>query len=350
MGSVSRYAYINARLHALIGSLVDDGLFQKIERAPSLEESLYYFTPTVYNFVQGTYSRTGDLKSVEKALITFLYEHIESLRRHAPGELGGLIDVLSGRLRFDAFKTLLRLWYDQSVRGRSIADYTEYIPREIPLEGLSHDALVNAPDAAALGALLVHTPYRVILPGLEDIGHSGTIAAAELDLEKEYYRGLVEAASAFHGEDGLRVQRLIHGDIDEINLGRLLRIAAAFDDENRLRELYVPGGRRVMQRDFVRFMKTSDRAAVIDEVLARFGITASLAKMDKTIEYTKILTRIAFTLDEEKRRLCIHTKVRSLFDAGLLLAYVRLREREIQRIIRALNARYYGKDHTGGTQ
>jgi len=348
VGSVSRYSYINARLHALISTLLTEDFFIRMERTPSVDESLYFFQSTPYSFMPGIYARTGDLKSVEKSLTTYLFNEIRHLRRHAPTELHPLIAVLSGRIRYDAFKSSLRLWYDQSFRKRSIDDYTEYIPREIPLEGVSADAIINAPDQEALAALLRGTPYAVVLPGLEKLQESRTLLVSELALEEDYYRRLVDAAESFRGEERMRIKRLIAGEIDEVNLGRLMRMAPHLHDERLIESLHIAGGKRITASDFTHFTRSSDKSLFYDELLHRFGISAPLGKMEKSLEYTKILSNVSRSLDDEKKQLCVKTKVSSLFDAGLAVAYVRLREREIRRITHLLNAQYYGKVNAGG--
>lgn len=345
-----RYAYVNARLHALIGSLLTEDFFVRVERAPTLEESIYFFQNTSYGFIQTTYARTGDLKSVEKELLCHLYNEIEHIKKHAPDVLKELIAILSARIRYDAFKTLLRLWYDQSFRKRSIADFAEYIPRDIPLESLHHDAIINAPDTDALIELLRHTAYAPAIPGLERLHESKTLVESELALEKDYYMRVVGVVITFHGDERMRVERLIAGEIDEVNLGRMMRMAPFFSDQQRIMDLFIDGGRRITAADYGAYAKAADKAAFFDTLLGRFGIIAPLGKMEKSTEYTRVLSRVAATLDEEKIQLYRKTKITSLFDAGLTVAYVRLLEREIRRIIHLLNAHNYGKVKAGGLQ
>ncbi|MDA3898976.1 MAG: V-type ATPase subunit [Spirochaetes bacterium] len=343
MGSVSNYAYINARIHALISSLLTEDFFTRLSRSPSLEEALFLFQKTPYHIISKIYTQTGDLKSVEQALTIHLFHKTRHLAKHAPPALHPLISVLAERTEYNAFKTALRLWFDQSFRKRTIADYSEYIPREIPLKGITYDAIINSPDTETLISRIKTTPYCSAIPGLHDLKNTQTLLASELALENSYYHKLATVINTFYGKEKDRLLSLFADEIDEVNLSRLTRISHLLADDKQA-SLYLEGGFRITAEDF----NPSSHPAT-DEILKRFGALQPNSRLEKE-HPSEILSYISAHMHRKKQLRYVQVKVTSLFDAGLAFVYIRMCENEVNRIISALNSLYYMIRIPGGSE
>lgn len=376
MGGLSDYAYINSRIHALMAKLLAPDFFEKLLKSASFEEALYMFQSTDFNFIPKTYSRTGDLKIVEKELITFLYQDVIKLQKHSPAILIPLVKALSERSRYSAFKTALRLWFDQSFRKRSISDYTEYIPRDIPLEGVSYDSIINASNTESLTEHLRTTPYACVIQELEKISESGNLLRCEIILENSYYKYLYNTVisyslstcstlfakihfynnfanmqysssclcnslNLFHSDKNTDLKLILEQDIDMINLGRLVRLSNIVSPESQ-NILYIPGGNRIIESDFI-----NDNRPSTAEILNRFSLSSMTDKLTK-LEQHELHAYIKQSIQQKTINFYTRVKTRSLFDESLAFVYIRLRENEISRIISTLNTLHYTANIHGG--
>jgi vacuolar-type H+-ATPase subunit C/Vma6 len=298
----SVYAYINARIHALIGSLLKDDFFARLLKAPSFEEALFSFQDTKYKFIATIYAQSGDLKLVEKALTIYLYDEILRLKRHSPEVLQPLASVLLDKMRIDAFKTALRLWFDHAFRQRGIADFSEYIPREILLAGITHDEVINAPNAQELVKRVTGTPYEVIVPGILDLNSSKTLLLAEVALTNAYYRDFLKTLELYSKEKSY-LEEIIAEEIDTINLERMVRVIPLVTKEVDFSKFWLPGGKKIKVSDFETISKSKIKDSAYEELFRRLGIFAGEVKDRAMGDKSAVLSELKKFHEQQKQKL-----------------------------------------------
>jgi len=223
---LKKYAFINAKLRARISKILPEELIGQMMRTSSLTETMQLLRDTPFADLVAVYNSTGDLKSAELELLNkeiFLYLEFEHL---IPREevLLEFIRALTLRYEADNLKQALRLWFDQSVRGRSIDAMVGYLYRKKILHALPLDGIINAPDMETVIELLGGTPYARILEAQSEKVMAGrSLFPAEIALDHFFYRSLQGHAERLEHRDREIVRRLIGVEIDLQNINWLIR-------------------------------------------------------------------------------------------------------------------------------
>jgi V/A-type H+-transporting ATPase subunit C len=342
-GPVHTYAFINAKLRARISKLVPDSLFERIGSARSLAEALTLLKETPYGLVSEIYEKTGDLKLGELELFrqeVYLYRELE---KHLRGEVLEFLHALAVRFEVDTVKNALRLFFDRKVRGRSIDAAVHYIFRERVLSDFSVDSVVNAEGIDEVVAALAKTPYGpVVEQNRSAVETDRTLYRLEMELDKLFYRGLLQAAKNLPLLDQRIAMRLIGVEIDLLNLGWVLRFKSYADlQADKVFALLIPGGHGLKQEALREAYATQNVAEILYKTVhsTYSGLSSLLGA--QAVDGASRLRLIERVLEAVMRLEIQRMMMGNPFSIGIMLAYFTLKRIEMKTVRALLNAKQY---------
>jgi vacuolar-type H+-ATPase subunit C/Vma6 len=263
-GSPIDYSYINARIHGLISKLLTEEQFAGMDRSGSVTEVLHLLREGPYSSLAEIYNATGDIKMVERELFVQHRRVFANLTRHSPDPLKPMVAAFAAELDFHILKTSLRLWFDQSIRKRSISDFIAYIPDDITWNGITPQAIINARNRDTLKTLLTQAGLTAEIPHLlEEIDaavSTGRLFYAELAVDRGSCIQLLRGTETLGHRDRSILTAIIGEDFDARNLTRVLRSPELFsripadwtgtEITDYVQKVIIPGGSHFSSEKF----------------------------------------------------------------------------------------------------
>ncbi len=391
-GSPIDYSYINARIHGLISKLLTEEQFAGIDRAGSVTEVLHLLREGPYSSLAEIYNATGDIKMVERELFGHHRRVFINLTRHSPDPLKPMIAAFAAELDFHILKTSLRLWFDQSIRKRSISDFISYIPDDITWNGITPQAIINARSRDTLKTLLTQSGLTADIPHLlEEIDTAASterLFYTELAVDRGSCIQLLRGTETLGLRDRTILTAIIGEDIDARNLTRVLRFPELFsripadwtgtEISDYVQKVIIPGGSHFPSKKFTeavlkslsrrgsrRSSETGETATdAVPEIITMVNSSGYISLDAETVSaspgkgpggpggggagggkrrnYLEVLLQIDRHLQNHLLESARRAKRGDPFTIGTLAAYLILKEREIARIQSLVNAKYYG--------
>jgi V/A-type H+-transporting ATPase subunit C len=342
-GSVRTYAFINAKLRARISKLIPDSFFERIGSARSLAEALALLKETPYGVVSEIYERTGDLKLGELELFGREVTLYRELEKHLQGEVLDFLHALAVRFEVDIVKNALRLYFDRKVRGRSIDTAVHYLYRESILHDFSADAVINAEGVEEIVRALDETPYGSLVEEYRSaVEGEGSLFRLEIELDRFYYRGLLQAAKKLDLLDRRVSLRLIGVEIDLLNLGWVLRFKSYTDMQaERVLSLLISGGYGLKQETLREAYLTQNVGETLQKMVHSSYAGLSSLLGTHVSDGSSRLRLIERVLEAIMRLEVQRMLMGNPFSIGIMLAYFTLKRNELKTVRTLLNAKQY---------
>ncbi len=223
-GPLEKYSFINAKLRARISKLLSEETLLAMIRVGSLEESLGLLRNTPFASLEEIYSKTGDLKLGELALLKNEINVYTSIRRQVRGETQLFVDALLYRYEIENLKNALRLFFDRTIRRRSIDEAAHYILYDTVIHPLPIDAVIHAASFNEIVHILAPTPYsQFVAEHMAEVELDGTLFKLEIALDRFFYHTLITQTKALGSQDRREAMRLIGVEIDLNNINCMMR-------------------------------------------------------------------------------------------------------------------------------
>ncbi|MGZ4865288.1 MAG: ATP synthase A1 subunit C [Halobacteriota archaeon] len=239
-GSKSRYAFSNARVHAMKVKLFQPETYTKMlvmalpELARFIEESEYKAE------IDELAQKHAGIDLIEFATHLNLARTFVKLTEMTMGEPHDLVVEYLRRWEIREIKTILR-------GKRSGVSEEEILRVLVPSGELSLDflqTLARKPSVEEVIAALKGTPYYEVI---KDIDYSESLMKLEDALDKFYYVRMVEIVSRITGSS--LYLRVIQMEIDVANLKTIFRLRNAGISGSRALEYIVPNGLYLTDKD-----------------------------------------------------------------------------------------------------
>jgi len=218
--SLSRYAYLNARIKALYSFLLPAPELESLSAAATRADLVNILRDSPYRSCLDDSQAASDPRRLEKELCLYdirLHQKIISL---SGGAVREMVFTLLGRYDLQNFKGLLRLWFQPQVREGEVV----YLIREKICYPLEIEPVLAARSLEELIGLLSPTPYPVPLSGAAaEFRQKKTVFPLEAALDQDYYRRLRRAVERLSSPDRKVASRLIGVGIDIENIQWLIR-------------------------------------------------------------------------------------------------------------------------------
>lgn len=352
MGKVNDYANVVAKLRARIGLMRDSSTIDNMIKAPTLSECINALSGTRHSSLVDVYSKTGDLQQVELQLFADEVENHRKVAAMLPGNVQQFLSVLLSKLEIENLKNALRLWYSEAVRHHSIRYRASYLYKEMIVNPIKWDGIINASTFDLVLDSVKDTPYYAILSSFsyEKISSKG-LFDLEIALDQYYFQHLMSSVDKLSKDDRKLAGDLYSVDFDLKNILLLVRYGYYHElSMEQLERIIIPYGviyqefkkaNSAHSDDVLRYMrrvvgnKYPDIRVEIDDV------RRSNDDLTNKDENAKQILLIEKYLASVRKKEYMHMLVGDPFSIGIVLAYFSLSASEDAMIRAILSAKFY---------
>jgi V/A-type H+-transporting ATPase subunit C len=338
-GPVSRYALINAKVRARLSTLLTMEEINRLAETRDLAEFYSSLNGTIYEPVFSKPEISFDPRVGEKFLLEQEVQWHRELLKDIKGAEKDLIKHFLEKYEIENLKTALRIR-----EGRRGGEDMKYMIRKDLPHTLAYQAISEASSIEDAISYLSGTPFQKAIEAvLDDYNERRTLFPIEIKLEIDYYERLKERVAALGKKDREIAKKLIGLEIDQKNLGWLVRLKFYYDiPVGELLDYNIPGGYR-MSRDRLR---NAFKAESIKDVISA-AMENSFAGVSKLLVSGDQLSKL-YLLEIILWNYLITEARKTLggfpFTIGTVLSYLILKRTEIRNIITIMNGKIYKMD------
>lgn len=342
--SLSKYAFINAKLRARISKILPDESFTELAKAPSLDAAMILLQETSFARLEEVYSKTGDLKQAELELLKEEIELYKNVRQYLHPNSLDLIEALLARFEIDNLKNAIRIYFERKISRHSADSDVHYILYDRIIYDIPIDIIVNAESFDEIAGACEGTPYsQIIKKYSRTVESEGSLFRMEIGLDHFYYNNLLAAIDKLDRRDRSTALRLTGVEIDLQNINWIIRFKNFYDlPLEAVLAAIVPGGFNLDK-------------SILDELYSAQNVTSVLQGF-VTSKYPGLSTLLSSQTPDSTSRLLLvrrileeimnHEVHRILsgypFTIGIILSYFILKRNELRKIRMILNAKEYG--------
>lgn len=344
-GPLSKYALINAKLRARISKILPPEAFDQLTKAPSLDAALAVLRDTSFAGLEDIYSRTGDLKEAELALLKTEICLYGDVRKHLHANSAQFIDALLTQFEIDNLKNVIRVYFDRKIRQRDVDTSIHYILHERIIHDLPIDIILNANSLDEIAGVCTGTPYGPIIRQYSHtVESSESLFRLEIALDHFYYENLEASIKRLDRRDQALALRLMGVEIDLQNISWIMRFKNFYDlPLETVLSTIIPGGFNFSKAVIGALYRTQNISSVLEGfVRGKYPGLSALCNTQASDSSARLLLIQAILREikkhEVQRILCGYP-----FTIGIILAYFLLKKDELQKVRTVLNAKLYGK-------
>lgn len=324
-GVVARYAYLNARVSGMSTRLLSA---DEIEALIDRETASFDATQLLPELAVLQGEAPIDAHFLESALLLALLDEFTVLSRSTHGEARELLIYWIRRFELANLKTLLRGKY----AGQPASMIRQELVQLGSFASLPVDQLLAAEDIPELLRQLENSPYHPIVSQARlAFEAQQEMFVLDATLDRRYFSVLSQRLSSFSGEERRWLDRLVGVYIDHVNLVWLLRYRFAYGlPPAQAYYLLASGGHRIVARDWLQLAELQSLAAVI----------AALPRpLAQSLSGAATISEVNRRLDVETLRVAQSVLSHGFFTLARALAYLLLRETQIQQLLAVLKGR-----------
>ncbi|MCD6380362.1 V-type ATPase subunit [bacterium] len=334
---ISRYSLVNAKVRARLSSLLPDKLIGRLAETREIGEFYSALSGTVY---EGVFSRPEiaiDPRIAEKLLLEKEIVWHSELLKDLKGEVRELVSHFLEKYEIENIKTVLRIR-----NGTDCDDNLEYITDVKLPNSIPYRELKEAPTMEDALSLLAGTPYITpALAALDDYKEKKALFSIETSLEIDYYNRLKDKVEKLDRRDKQIANRLIGIEIDQKNIGWLMRLKFYYDiPVADLLDYNIPGGHSLNRSKLIKVFQSESiedsLSVALDQFLGKLsGFFPGNTQGGKLYILEIILWN--YLVSEARKALGGFP-----FTIGTTLAYLILKRAEVRNLITILNGKVLG--------
>ncbi len=338
-GPISKYALINAKVRARLSTLLDIQQINRLAEARDLADFYATLDGTTYEEIFARPEIFFDPRVGERLLLEREVRWHSELLRDMRGPERELISHFLEKYEIENLKTAFRI-REKKHDGEDMKFLIrQNLPHALPYQAISEAAAME--DAVSF---LARSPFfKSVNSVFDDYRERGTLFPIEINLEIDYYERLKARVEKLSKKDREIARKLVGLEIDQKNLGWLIRLKFYYDiPVGKLLDYNIPGGYR-MTRDRLR---QAFKAESIEDVLS-VALERSLKNVSGMLVQGQDLSKL-YLLEIVLWNILI-TEARKVlggfpFTIGTVLSYLILKRTEIRNIITILNGKVYKMD------
>jgi len=335
MGELTTYAFINAKIRAMLSFLISPEVFSRILEAEDVYKIMELLKEEPYykNVAEKAGKEITDLKLIEKQLIKNDLDIYRRIYRSIPGSTEReLVEFFIEKYEIEQLKVALRVWHKKIP-----VNTDDYILGEKISFDIGYKKIIYAPNIEEIILLLDDTPYRKpILNVREKFKAKGSIFYLEASLDMDYYRRIFACLDSLSSRDREIAKRIIGIEIDTENINWLIRMRKYYSlSAGEMLEWVITGGNRINRENITRFYATDGLAKIVDSVAL-----GPYAKIRGLIEKNMGLIENFLhevLLKEVRKALSGYP-----FTIGTILSYLILKNSETKNVVSLLYAKNLG--------
>ncbi|MEI8349942.1 MAG: V-type ATPase subunit [Candidatus Omnitrophota bacterium] len=336
MFDLAKYSFANAKIRAMLSSLVEPALFSRLIESSDLYEALDILKNTPYKSIVEKIDRQAPrLEPLEQELLKYdltMYRKVYNALSTKYERY--FVSLLMQRYELEELKVALRIWH-----GKIEVDLDDYLLNENIYYHIDFKKIVSVQTIEEIILLLDETAYKQPLLKAKDTfkNHNATFYL-EVALDKDYYARLIEAAKSFSAVDRGIAEKVLGIEIDAENINWLIRMRKYYAiGMGDILNLVIPGGAHI-DKDAVRKFYTTDGLSKVVESVA-FGAYIKVKDLAEENIYFIDQFLYEILLKEIKKTLAGFP-----FTIGTVLGYLILKRKETRNIISLLYSKMCGMD------
>lgn len=333
MRQLSKYAFANAKVRALLSFLLKQDEFSRLLDVKDLHELFEALKNTPYKDIIGALNiENPDLALLEKELSKNNLNIYRKVYDSLPGRVErSFVELLMQRYELEELKLALRFWHKKEASG-----IDGYLLGEKISFDIDFNKIISAHTIEDIISLLGNTPYKKpILKARDKFKNSGSLFFIEISLSLDYYERLLALSRRLSLVDRKVAQKILGIEIDSENINWLLKGIKYYSlDRGQILDWIIPGGERISKKRIESFHTTSDLSK-ITESLAIGPYTRIRDLAESNIHLIESFL-YEILLREVKRALGSFP-----FTIGTVFSYLILKQREIKNIISLIYAKRY---------
>lgn len=221
MGSVTRFAALNTKVHALESHFLSQADYLLLINLHSYEEVIEALkTQTVYKAVFDAHSGQNLSIGVTEALFRrYTFTQYEKLVHYLHNEDRRTFKILFMRFEIESLKWIIRSIY----RGESLVGIEEKLMVSKIFSKLNYEALSTCDTLAAVIIQLKGTGYDKILEPYINEDPKRMLFYMEMNLDRVYFKALLKQFGKLKGTDRKYNEQLLGINVDFLNLQWIFR-------------------------------------------------------------------------------------------------------------------------------
>ncbi len=336
MRSLTKYAFINAKVRGKLGQFLSQKEIAQMKTADSLDGVYNILRDSVYSDIFEKIDASYNIKNVELLLLKKEIASYFELLKYAKGNIREIIFTLLSKYEVENLKLLLRLWHKKAEPFEEKLIYREKICHNISVE-----KILKAENIEEIILLLEKTPYKKPIWDMRERYKLQNLPFfLEVALDIDFYRRLWKKIDCLSAADRKIAAKLTGIEIDIQNINWVLRFRHYYNlPVGEILNYLIPNGLQVTE-DFVRRAYVSkDSRELLTGLLTRYYQRIPTLKPTKEIiSNLRMLESILwqFLINEIKRALQGFP-----FTIGTIIAYLKMRKIEFSNIVSILNGKKY---------
>lgn len=334
MRDLAKYSFINAKIRAMLSSLITQDTFSRLLESKDIYEALDILKETPYkDIVENFSSASQNLSVLEKE---FLRNDLNIYRKvydaTATKREKEFVFLLMERYELEELKLILRIWH------KKIAIKLEdYLLGEKINYTIDFEKILRAQTIEEIILLLDATPYKKpLLASRDKFKEKKSIFYLEVPLDTDYYERLNLSIEGFSSADKKIAKKILGIEIDIANISWIIRLGKYYSMAmGEILPWVIPGGDRINKDNVINLYGAGGLSNVVDTVA--FGPYIKIK--DLIEENVNLIENFLYEilLREVRRALSGFP-----FTIGIILGYLILKHRETKNIISLLYAKKYG--------
>jgi len=341
MLDLAKYSFANAKIRAMLSSLLDAALFSRFADTSDIYEALDILKATPYKSIIEKIDRQSlRLESLERELLAYdlaMYRKVRNALSTKHEQY--FVSLLMQRYELEDLKVALRIWHNKIE-----VDSTVHILHEPIFYRFDFRKIFTAQTIEEIILLLDETVYKQPLLKAKDAFklHNAPFYL-EVALDRDYYERLIASTKDFSAADRAIARKILGIEIDAENINWLIRLRKYYAiGMGDILNLVIPGGTHI-DKDTVRQFYTTDGLTKVVESVA-FGSYIKIKDLVEENIYFIDQFLYEMLLKEVKRILAGFP-----FKIGTVMGYLLLKHKETRNIVSLLYAKLcgMGKEETG---
>lgn len=329
--SLSKYAYVNARIGGMKAKLLKGDKIRAILEAKSVDELVSIFKDTPYSeYIEAV--ETLSMVNIEKALKKSLYRDYIKLLNSLKSEPKEFLEAYAKRFEISVIKSIIKMKTLKTELEEYLIPFGEVSEATIK-KFLSKQNLSEAIEE------LKETGYYSVLKSVVEEAKKSIEEKSEEELEKmltsrldSYYFSLLnEKKQKLSKKDIAFINKFIGLEIDLANILNALRLRGI---SVNIEEHFMHGGIRITPEIFRTITRIEDVEAIKNIIPKDYQeiITQAIEEYKKTKSTITFEILMKARIMEESRKIFLGIR----FHIGVVLAYLNLKENEIQNLIKII--------------
>jgi len=345
LGALDRYAFVNAKLRARIGSMLEMSQWEQLMRSNTLEELLHALRGTGYEPLMEIYDQSGDVQRLEAWLFSRNVELHREVAKYMDGMHSRVVLAFTRKLEVENLKGIIRLWFSNTVKHQNIDHRFGYLFQRPIVEDIDWTRIINADTYDEIVDELGGTPYEEAVSRFDSQHIAGEgLFDLETALDRAWIHLLRQEVKQLPNEDRTLTEEVLDRDADLKNIINLVRFGWMYRlPKDRLRTMMLEGGRLVGTKEFENYLDTTPENRSPEKLVARRfpRLSVELAQMEDTSPeaQTRMVERYLFTARKQSFKTMLQGNP---FTIGTILAYFFLEEKQNGMVRTLINGIHYG--------